>query len=77
MSARRAFRQALPCVRLRFEYIPELLGDPRLDHLLGRDLDRRAGRRVSPHSPLALLHHQLGDPRKHELAALQQLLLGQ
>ena len=31
--------------RLRFEHVPELLRDARLDHLLGRDLDRRAIRR--------------------------------
>ena len=37
----------------------------------------RPGRRVPAHPPLALLHHQLRDPREHELSAPQQLLFGQ
>ena len=63
--------------RLRFDHVLELLRDPRLDHLLGRDLDPRPGRRVAARTLLTLLHHQLRDPREHELSAPQQLLLGQ
>ena len=54
---------------LRFDCVLELLRDARLDHLLGRDLDRRPRRRVAAHALLTVLHHQLRDSREHELAA--------
>ena len=53
----------------------QLLGDARLHHRLGRDLDGLAGGRVATHARLALLDHELHHARQHELAGPLQLFL--
>src|SRR5262249_60139565 len=55
----------------------ELLGDPRLDDRLRRNLDRLAGCRIAAHSGLALLHHQFYHAGQDELARAFQLLFGE